>query len=115
MGQRVEENSFIRTLATAIYKHSIFRLKLNPERLSKLSKLFSKYVDNNSTYELQCLYALQSLVNQLEHPQGEYAISFPVTQFQLQVTSFLISDLAFYTVEIVMVCSCFIFIFSYGT
>lgn len=70
VGKRVEENSFIRTIATAIYKFSIVRTKLNQEHLSRHSKLFNKYVDNNPTYELQCLYALQSLVNHMEHPQG---------------------------------------------
>ncbi|XP_044751376.1 eukaryotic translation initiation factor 4 gamma 3-like isoform X2 [Coccinella septempunctata] len=70
VGKKVKENTFIRTLATAIYKYSIVRTKLNTERLSKQCKLFNKYVDNNPTYELQCLYALQSLVNHLEHPQG---------------------------------------------
>ncbi|KAL3283568.1 hypothetical protein HHI36_006707 [Cryptolaemus montrouzieri] len=70
VGERVKENQFIRTLATSIYKYSIVRTKLDAERLNKHYKLFQKYVDNNQAYELQCLYALQSLVHNMEHPQG---------------------------------------------
>ncbi|KAK9888566.1 hypothetical protein WA026_000810 [Henosepilachna vigintioctopunctata] len=70
VGKRVEENMFIRTLAVAIYKYSMDGNIINEEKLRKTNKLFQKYVDSNPTYELQCLYALQSLINILEHPSG---------------------------------------------
>ncbi|XP_066251122.1 eukaryotic translation initiation factor 4 gamma 3-like isoform X2 [Euwallacea similis] len=70
VGGSVKENRFIRTLATAIFETSISKNKLQPEILASHSKLIQKYVDANANYELQCLYALQSLVHKLEHPQG---------------------------------------------
>ncbi|XP_018568899.1 eukaryotic translation initiation factor 4 gamma 1 isoform X2 [Anoplophora glabripennis] len=71
VGGRVKENQFIKALATAIFRDSInSHLKLVPETLSAHNNLLLKYVDNNSTYELQCLYALQALIHKLEHPQG---------------------------------------------
>jgi hypothetical protein len=45
--------------------------KLNEEQFQQNQKLVLKYVDNKEALELQCLYAVQSLVHKLEHPQGE--------------------------------------------
>ncbi|XP_050307048.1 eukaryotic translation initiation factor 4 gamma 1-like isoform X3 [Anthonomus grandis grandis] len=70
VGDRVKENKFIRTLATAIFENSIAKSKLKADVLSSHTKLIQKYVDTNLEYELQCLYALQSLIHKLEHPQG---------------------------------------------
>ncbi|KAJ8913562.1 hypothetical protein NQ315_017113 [Exocentrus adspersus] len=71
VGERVKENQFVKALATAIFRDSINNnMKLVPEILSAHTNLLMKYVDNNPTYELQCLYALQALIHQLEHPQG---------------------------------------------
>jgi hypothetical protein len=46
-------------------------LKLNEQRLRDLVKLLVKYVDNREPLELEGLYAVQSLINKLEHPQGK--------------------------------------------
>lgn len=73
----MKENQFIKALATAIFTDSInSHSKLVPETLSAHNNLLLKYVDNNPTYELQCLYALQALIHKLEHPQGESDFMF---------------------------------------
>nr|CAH7761946.1 unnamed protein product [Callosobruchus chinensis] len=71
VGDRVKENKFIRALATAIFQDSVGpNYKLVHETLTHHNNLLLKYVDNNPKYELECLYALQALVNKMEHPQG---------------------------------------------
>jgi hypothetical protein len=45
--------------------------KLNESRLHQHEKLMLRYIDNTAELELQCLYAIQSLINKLEHPQGK--------------------------------------------
>jgi hypothetical protein len=45
--------------------------KLNESHFQQHQKLVLKYVDNKEALELQCLYAVQSLINKLEHPQGK--------------------------------------------
>lgn len=59
-------------LATSIFEHSIVRNRLVIENLKANYKLLQKYVDNNSNYELQCLFALQALIQKLEHPKGTF-------------------------------------------
>jgi hypothetical protein len=46
-------------------------LKLNDFNFQRHQKLVLKYADNKPELELQCLFAVQSLVNELEHPQGK--------------------------------------------
>jgi len=46
--------------------------KLNESHFQRHQKLVLKYVDNKPELELQCLFAIQSLINVLEHPQGKY-------------------------------------------
>ncbi|CAH1183097.1 unnamed protein product [Phaedon cochleariae] len=73
VGDRVKENKFIRSLSTAIFQDSIDeekKCKLNKERLAQHITLLIKYVDHREEYELQCLYALQALINRMEHPSG---------------------------------------------
>lgn len=70
VGDQVKDVKFIRALATAIFENSIKRNKLAVDVITRHYKLLQKYVDNDATLELQCLYALQALINKLEHPQG---------------------------------------------
>lgn len=67
----MKDKRFIRTLATAIFENSIVRNKLNGDTLKGHYSLIHRFVDNNPEYELQCLFALQALINKLEHPQGK--------------------------------------------
>lgn len=46
-------------------------LKLNERRLQDYKKLMLRYVDTSGELEVQCLYAIQSLINKLEHPPGK--------------------------------------------
>lgn len=71
VGDRVKDFEFTRALAGAIFEDSIPKNKLQPEVLTGHGKLLQKYVDNDTSYELQCLYVLQSLVHKLEHPSGK--------------------------------------------
>ncbi|KAG5882344.1 Eukaryotic translation initiation factor 4 gamma 3 [Gonioctena quinquepunctata] len=71
VGDRVTENTFLRALATAVFKDSIDKkAKLNPDRLTSHTALLQKYIDNETNRETQCLYALQALIQEMEHPQG---------------------------------------------
>ncbi|XP_069700452.1 eukaryotic translation initiation factor 4 gamma 3-like isoform X2 [Periplaneta americana] len=74
VGDQVKEPKFIRALMTAICRSAIesqkSTWKLNESHFQQHQKLVLKYVDNNEALELQCLYAVQSLINKLEHPQG---------------------------------------------
>nr|XP_022920525.1 eukaryotic translation initiation factor 4 gamma 3 isoform X3 [Onthophagus taurus] len=76
VGERAKENEFIRVLATAIFEHSIVKLKLQIETLRKHYNLFNYFVAAKTDYELQVLYALQAYVNKLEVPQGLYLSAF---------------------------------------
>ncbi|PNF16446.1 hypothetical protein B7P43_G10313 [Cryptotermes secundus] len=74
VGHRVKEPQFIRALMTAICSSAIesqkTSLKLNERRLQDYKKLMLRYVDTSGELEVQCLYAIQSLINKLEHPPG---------------------------------------------
>lgn len=74
VGDRVKEPQFIRALMTATCQSAIesqkTSWKLNESHFQQHQKLVLKYVDNKEALELQCLYAVQSLINKLEHPQG---------------------------------------------
>lgn len=70
VGDKVKETKFIRTLATALFEDSIRDRKYSSDILKEHYKYFSKYVDSNSMFELECIYALQALMNKLEHPPG---------------------------------------------
>lgn len=76
----MKDKAFIRVLATAVFEHSIelpnssmpmLKPVLQSETLIKYVGLLTMYVDTNTDYEVQCLYALQALVKELEHPQGK--------------------------------------------
>ncbi|CAH0558177.1 unnamed protein product [Brassicogethes aeneus] len=70
VGDRVKEDKFIRALVTAILKDSIKKDSLSVEIFHRHLVLLQKYIDNNFDSELQSLYAMQSLVNEMEHPKG---------------------------------------------
>ncbi|KAK9709826.1 eIF4-gamma/eIF5/eIF2-epsilon [Popillia japonica] len=70
VGERAHEKLFVRTLATAVFEYSIVKSKLKPENLRKHYLLLLRILDGRLDYELECLYALQALINKLEHPQG---------------------------------------------
>lgn len=74
VGERANDNQFIRILVTAICENAVHNVnntkKLKIELFSKYCPLLQRYVDNHDRYELQCLFALQSLVHKWEHPPG---------------------------------------------
>ncbi|KAF5303054.1 hypothetical protein FQR65_LT08383 [Abscondita terminalis] len=70
VGDAVKENQFFRVLTTAIFDYAIVNKKLKDDILQDKYHFFQYYVDNKPDYELQCLYALQSLLHKLEYPQG---------------------------------------------
>ncbi|XP_074031198.1 eukaryotic translation initiation factor 4 gamma 3-like [Leptinotarsa decemlineata] len=68
---QLKENTFIRALATAITIVSLDnKSKLSLSKLTAFQKLITLYVDNDSNKEMQYLYAIQTLINKMEHPQG---------------------------------------------
>ncbi|KRT79506.1 hypothetical protein AMK59_7397 [Oryctes borbonicus] len=70
IGDRAREKQFVRTLATAVFEDSIVKSKLKTENLRKHYSLLIRIIDGHLDYEVECLYALQALINKLEHPQG---------------------------------------------
>ena len=45
-------------------------MKMQAVAITKRSILLQKYLENNVVLELQALYALQALVDKLDHPRG---------------------------------------------
>ncbi|KAF5287745.1 hypothetical protein FQA39_LY15765 [Lamprigera yunnana] len=70
VGDAVTENQFFRVLTTAIFNYAIVNTKLKNDILQEKFNYFHYFVDNKPNYELQCLFALQSLLHKLEYPQG---------------------------------------------
>lgn len=71
MRDRLKDKEFARSLATAIFEDSIRNNVYYPDVLKTHFQLFFKFIDGNPLLELQCIYALQALVNKLEHPKGK--------------------------------------------
>ncbi|ESO89979.1 hypothetical protein LOTGIDRAFT_124155, partial [Lottia gigantea] len=63
---------FIRTLMTAVCKSAIdgVNCKVTQRVIKQRQALLVRYIDNQQEFELQALYALQALVNELQHPPG---------------------------------------------
>nr|CAD7196109.1 unnamed protein product [Timema douglasi] len=80
VGDKVAEPQFIRALSTAVVRSAIHKQntswKLKVELLRKEENLLTKYMDNKENLELQCLFAIQALTNELEHPQGFLCLIF---------------------------------------
>lgn len=74
VGERVNENQFIRIMVTAIIEDAVIAVndtrKLRREKLVAHYSLLQRYIDNKEQLELQCLFALQALVHKWEHPSG---------------------------------------------
>ncbi|XP_076664476.1 eukaryotic translation initiation factor 4 gamma isoform X6 [Andrena cerasifolii] len=74
VGKRVTEPEFIRVLTTAILEASIDRgnnkCQIQVEVLTNLSQLIRRFVDANASLELQCLYAIQYHLHELQFPHG---------------------------------------------
>ncbi|KAL9970594.1 hypothetical protein ACROYT_G022998 [Oculina patagonica] len=70
-----KEAPFIRTLVTAVCEDTMEReeggqCKCNVDHLKDRKNLLQKYIDDNTSLELQALYAVQALFVQLDHPPG---------------------------------------------
>ncbi|KAL1413854.1 hypothetical protein MTO96_007908 [Rhipicephalus appendiculatus] len=66
---------FIRALVTAVAENAITLLgdgnaELKEDLIKTYTDLLQKYLNHDEERELQALYALQALVNRLEHPKG---------------------------------------------
>lgn len=70
VGDRTTDKDFIRVMFDAILQNSIQQNKLKEDVLANHQKMLLSYVQHNPEYELQCLFALQLHINQLQHPQG---------------------------------------------
>lgn len=46
------------------------RFKLNEKQFLQRTPLLERYIDGNEQLQVQCLIAIQILINRLEHPQG---------------------------------------------
>ncbi|KAJ6632949.1 Eukaryotic translation initiation factor 4 gamma 3, partial [Pseudolycoriella hygida] len=65
------DNNFIRALTSAVVDSSLDnRCKLNEKQFSQRMPLLERYIDGNGQLQVQCLNAIQILVNGLEHPPG---------------------------------------------
>ncbi|XP_078697103.1 eukaryotic translation initiation factor 4 gamma 3-like [Branchiostoma floridae x Branchiostoma belcheri] len=71
--EREKEPALIRALMTAVCKSAIIRdddtgQRCDTQAVQKRVVLLQKYLDNESTRELQALFALQALMVQLDQP-----------------------------------------------
>lgn len=72
---RVIDKQFIRELTTTLCKNAILHennnYKLNKNKFQEVCiPVLQRYVDSKDERELECLYAIQLLINKLEHPSG---------------------------------------------
>nr|XP_012148386.1 PREDICTED: eukaryotic translation initiation factor 4 gamma 3-like isoform X3 [Megachile rotundata] len=74
VGNRVKEPEFIRILTTAILETSMEpvnnRWNLKTDVFINLQQLIRRFVDANESLELQCLYAIQLHLHNLQYPHG---------------------------------------------
>ncbi|XP_042912529.1 eukaryotic translation initiation factor 4 gamma 3 [Parasteatoda tepidariorum] len=72
------EPKFIRALVSAMHKNAIkdttSGCKLDVAKLKKRTSILYRYIDHNENLELQALYAIQSLMNQLNQPKGIHSL-----------------------------------------
>lgn len=66
------DNNFIRALTAAVVDSSLDnRFKLNEKHFFQRIPLLERYIDGCEQLQVQCLIAIQILINRLEHPQGK--------------------------------------------
>uniref|UniRef100_A0A8C1WDR8 Eukaryotic translation initiation factor 4 gamma 1 n=1 Tax=Cyprinus carpio TaxID=7962 RepID=A0A8C1WDR8_CYPCA len=78
--QQTSSNTFVRPLMTAVCQSAIIRenpYKVDATEMTQRAKLLQRYI-NNEQKELQALYALQSLMIQLEQPPNLLRMFFDV-------------------------------------
>lgn len=70
----VSEPAFIRALAQEVHKAAIngtgSKCELDLTTLKKRIPLLTRYIDHNENLELQALYAVQHLINDMNQPKG---------------------------------------------
>lgn len=78
------DKKFIRILTTAVVESSLTpnKLNFNDRQMKSGSQLLQKYIDGSVDLELQCLFAIQLLVNKLEHPSGMFCAFSGISKFE---------------------------------
>ncbi|KAL3861767.1 hypothetical protein ACJMK2_007788 [Sinanodonta woodiana] len=71
----IKQQYFIRALMTAVCKSAVIvssnnLMKVDKSQIQRRNNLLQKYLDHQANFELQALFALQALVQKLEHPPG---------------------------------------------
>lgn len=63
---------FIRLITKTIIEHSLqtASLKFNEEAFKQNLNILKHYVEDNEELSLECLFAVQTLVDHLEYPLG---------------------------------------------
>jgi len=67
--QQENSSEFIRTLTTVVLEHCINKTKLDTAKIEKWHMLLQRYIQGKAERELQALYAVQLLVERMQHPQ----------------------------------------------
>ncbi|RXG53347.1 Eukaryotic translation initiation factor 4 gamma 1 [Armadillidium vulgare] len=78
IGSKTNTKTFIRALTTALIESLLIRTDGNSYvtiedfsvKLKEKGKFIRKYVDNNQELELACIYAMQALCVECQHPPG---------------------------------------------
>lgn len=74
VGPKSKEIDFLRALMTAVVSSALSgestNTRYNADVIKRHVKLLHKYLDRSVLLEVQALYALQALVNSLQHPPG---------------------------------------------
>ncbi|KAL5274291.1 EIF4G3 family protein [Megaselia abdita] len=78
--------SFLHALTTTLCEYAISEpspgaYKLDPERFKEVSKILHCYLDSQPERELECLFALQTLIFNLEHPPMLLSLLFSELYF----------------------------------
>lgn len=68
------DGPFVRALTTAVVEHSLVKsakpVTVNERNLKAGTILLQRYIETKDDLEMECLFAIQLLMNKLEHPYG---------------------------------------------
>lgn len=68
----VVNKEFVRLLTKTTIEHALEpSLKFNDDAFKSNLPLLKHFIDDNAEFSLECLFAVQTLIDQLEYPSGK--------------------------------------------
>lgn len=80
LGKASNEDWFMQTLIKAVCEYVLFGSDVrgiphfNKDRMNKYAELINEFGESKPVRESNCLFGIQQMIRQLEHPQGEYIL-----------------------------------------